>query len=35
MSSNLSSELISEAIEQNDAELLLAGCISLNYYDVI
>ena len=35
MSSNLSSELISEAIEQNDAELLLAGCISLNYSDVI
>jgi len=33
MSSNLSSELISEAIEQNDAELLLAGCISLNYSD--
>tara|TARA_B110000503_G_C7043422_1_gene369189 strand:- start:120 stop:926 length:807 start_codon:yes stop_codon:yes gene_type:complete len=35
MSSNLSSELILEAIEQNDAELLLAGCISLNYSDVI
>jgi hypothetical protein len=35
MSSNLSSELISEAIEQNNAELLLAGCISLNYSDVI
>jgi len=35
MSSNLSSELISEAIEQNDAELLLVGCISLNYSDAI
>jgi tetratricopeptide (TPR) repeat protein len=35
MSSNLSSELISEAIEQNDVELLLAGCISLNHSDVI
>jgi tetratricopeptide (TPR) repeat protein len=35
MSNSLSSELISEAIQQNNAELLLAGCISLDCSDVI
>jgi tetratricopeptide (TPR) repeat protein len=35
MSKNLSFELVSEAIEQNSAELLLAGCISLDCPDII
>jgi Tfp pilus assembly protein PilF len=35
MSNSLSSELISEAIGQNNAELLLAGCISLDCSDII
>ena len=35
MSNSLSSELISEAIQQNNAELLLAGCISLDCSDII